>query len=114
MQAMTNLSIRRFSPVFFFAIASLSAGVVGGATTIHGLAPNSYGDAVSNGTPAPPKSGMTQDARSTSYDDCQGCSDQDRGYHWASLQNITSIADCPMDSWNFRRGCVAYMRDTGA
>jgi hypothetical protein len=48
-----------------------------------------------------------------SASDCDGCSERDLGYHWASVRQVSSVSDCPMESWDFRRGCVAYMRDTG-
>jgi hypothetical protein len=112
-RAMIDLSFRRFSAPLVFAFASLTAGTAGGFTAVHGLAPNSYGPAGTALASYRAEKAMPLEEQHVSYDDCQGCSDRDRGYHWASLQRIESLAECPLESWDFRRGCTAYMRDTG-
>jgi hypothetical protein len=112
---MIRSSLRTFSAPMVFGAISLTAGIIGGATTVHGLAPMHYGqaDAVSR----PPDRNLAAQEPSTveqaSASDCDGCSERDLGYHWASVRQVSSVSDCPMESWDFRRGCVAYMRDTG-
>jgi hypothetical protein len=113
-RVMIDLSFCRFSAPLVFAFVSLTAGTAGGFTAVHGLALNSYGQAGAAPAAYRAEKAMPQEeGQQVSYDDCQGCSDRDRGYHWASLQRIESVAECPMESWDFRRGCTAYMRDTG-
>lgn len=106
---MTN-TFRRFPPALLFAFGSLTTGMASGFAAVHDLAPNSYGPA---GTAYRAEAAMPREEQPVSSDDCEGCSDRDRGYHWASLQRIESATECPVESWDFRRGCTAYMRDTG-
>jgi hypothetical protein len=117
---MMTPAFNRLSMPVILTFLSLTGGVIGGTTAVHGLAPNSYGPSAPtliHHTPSDANSyGYDSESEPTqvaTYEDCQGCSERDRGYHWASLQRIGSIADCPMDSWDFQRGCVAYMRDAG-
>ncbi|MDB5685450.1 MAG: hypothetical protein JWR77_39 [Rhizorhabdus sp.] len=100
--------LQRFSSPIFITLLSISAGVVAGTTTVHGMSPQGYGP---GGSVIQRDSGAA--APSLAADSCDSCSEHDLGYHWASVQQLGSVADCPDDSWDFRRGCVAYMRDTG-
>lgn len=112
---MSNISFRTFSAPLMFAAVSLTAGIFGGTTTVRGLAPIPYGqaDAASRlPKPIPATDDETAPDEQASAN-CDGCSERDLGYHWASVRQISSGTDCPMESWDFRRGCVAYMRDTG-
>jgi hypothetical protein len=110
---MINMSFRRLSSPLAFALASLATGMASGFVAAHDLTPNGYGPGGAAPAAYRPEAASPQEAQPTSYDDCAGCSDRDRGYHWAALQRIASITECPDDSWDFRRGCNAYMRDTG-
>ncbi|SDC11284.1 hypothetical protein SAMN05444678_101382 [Sphingomonas sp. YR710] len=113
---MSNISFRTFSAPMVFVALSLTAGIFGGTATVHGLAPIPYGQA--DAASRQPKAIAATDdetapGEQASAADCDGCSERDLGYHWASVRQISSGTDCPMESWDFRRGCVAYMRDTG-
>jgi len=99
----------RSSPYIACAAVALIGGLSGGATAVHGLRLNSYG----NMPPAKVEAVVADDrayaiADETLYGDCSECSDRALGFRWASERNIMSPADCPNDSWHFRRGCVAY------
>lgn len=111
---MKTSSFRHFSPPIFFFAASLTGGIVAGTATVHGLAPTPYGQAEASSRLAN-RSSPDEDAvaEQASASDCDGCSERDLGYHWASIRQVSSASDCPMESWDFQRGCVAYMRDTG-
>jgi len=92
-------------------------GLLGGTTAVHGLRQNQYG-------PANPPALFTGASRADGKDyggygsngeyaeagvsGCAGCSERDLGYRWASLTQVRASADCPNDSWGFRRGCLDY------
>lgn len=105
---MSTTALQRISSPIFVTLLSISAGVVAGTTTVHGLSQQRYGPADAFVRADTPPS-----SQSLSAENCDSCSERDLGYHWASVQQLRSIADCPEDSWDFRRGCVAYMHDTG-
>jgi len=101
-------SSHRVSSAMVTILLSIAAGVVAGTVTVHNLSPRSYGPA-----DAIVRDSVAASSPSLAAESCDDCSERDLGYHWASLQQLRSIADCPDGSWDFRRGCVAYMRDTG-
>jgi hypothetical protein len=114
---MMHLASRQFSPPLLCAIASLAIGLFSGFAAVHNLSPKSYGPEINSLAPymggTKSEFAAQDDYQPASYDECDGCSDRDRGYHWAALQRIASVGECPSESWDFRRGCASYMRDTG-
>lgn len=113
---MSNTSFRPISAPVIFVAMSLTLGIAGGTSTVHGLAPTPYGQ--TDGAGRLPDRVHATEAESPPVEqasavDCDGCSERDLGYHWASVRQVSSVSDCPMESWDFQRGCVAYMRDTG-
>ncbi|WP_340313362.1 hypothetical protein [Rhizorhabdus argentea] len=102
--------LHRLSPPALCAMAAICGGLIAGESAVHGLRPNSYGPL------APPTligqhegagdSGATYGEGTTAG--CDDCSERDLGYRWAVLQAVRSPADCPNDSWGFRRGCLDY------
>ena len=91
----------------------MAGGLLSGAAAVHGLRQNAYGpiDAPSL-IRRDVESGYAEDASSNGdYRDgagCSDCSERDLGYRWATLAAIRSSAECPNDSWGFRRGCLDY------
>lgn len=104
---MPPLLLHRYSPLLISAAIAVGGGLLGGATAVHGLRLNSYGD------PSLPKPEIRAAAYNPDDNGCADCSDRTMGFNWASVRGIRSPADCPDDSWNFRRGCVDYARASG-
>ncbi len=99
--------LRRFALPAAFTIAALGAGLAGGTATVRGMETSRYG------MTAPPLVPASDDSATSIA--CDGCSEHDLGYRWAMARQVASSTDCPNDSWDFRRGCVDYMRGlTGA
>lgn len=106
---------KRLSPPALCAMFALAGGLMAGTTAVYGLRQNSYGPI------DPPalisRNGDADYSSSASFDGgydagaaagCDGCSERDLGYRWATLQAIRSATECPNDSWGFRRGCLDY------
>lgn len=102
---------RRLSPLTLCVLAAMVGGLLSGATAVHGLRPNSYGPVDTPSLINRSADGNYADATSPDYGDapgCEDCSERDLGYRWATLAAIRSSAECPNDSWGFRRGCLDY------
>jgi len=100
-----NLSFRHH-PFLACALIAVVGGMMGGATTVHGLQLNRYGD------PSTPAIRITPTAE-TSDIGCVDCSERALGFRWAAIRGISSSIDCPDESWDFRRGCAAYANGDG-
>lgn len=110
---------KRLSPPALCAMFALAGGMMAGTTAVYGLRQNSYGPvdppmlisrSGNSGYGSGYAAGNTTDE---GYDagaaaGCEGCSERDLGYRWATLQAIQSATECPNDSWGFRRGCLDY------
>jgi len=105
--------LRTISLPIALMCVSLTSGVTAGLVTVYDLAPKSYGPTLAS-LPYPSRHATSEvEQQPTVYEDCQDCSERDRGYHWAALQQIVSASECPNESWGFQRGCLSYTRDTG-
>ena len=109
-----STQLRQLTPPTICALIAAIGGLLGGATAVHGLRQNQYGP---TGSPVLANHGANtmSDAGTTSDTDpassasrCEGCSERDLGYRWATLARVHSPDDCPNDSWGFRRGCLDY------
>lgn len=109
LMAMSTL-LNHVPPMALCAVVALCGGLIGGASAVHGLRTNSYGPLdppalITHGDEpgyAPASSDQETSVR------CDDCSERDLGYRWAVLQAVRSSAECPNDSWSFRRGCLDY------
>jgi hypothetical protein len=109
------MRLKRLSPLTLCALAATVGGLLSGATAVHGLRQNSYGpiDAPSLITPNPDSDYSDGTPSDGGYGDrgaagCGDCSERDLGYRWATLAGVRASAECPNDSWGFRRGCLDY------
>jgi len=106
---------KRLSPPALCALLAAIGGLLGGSAAVQGLHQREYGPlhppslfgAGSEGVSA------ADDGDRGGYDEhgteaCDQCSERDLGYRWATLAQARSPADCPNDSWGFRRGCLDY------
>lgn len=102
--------LNRLSPPALCAMAALCGGLIAGASAVHGLRPKSYGPldppALISQRQEAGHGGETYGEGTTTG--CDDCSERDLGYRWAILQAVRSPAECPNDSWGFRRGCLDY------
>ena len=98
-------SSRQLTLPVICALLATIGGLLGGATAVHGLHQNEYGPI---GAPALLGQHPDDAATAPSSNGCEGCSERDLGYRWATLADVRSSADCPDDSWGFRRGCLDY------
>lgn len=121
---MRSLSLRQFSASTLCALGALAGGLLSGAATVHGLRENSYGpanppalvrDAGFGGASANEEEGGFGGYQSDNGDDdtvsagCYECSERDLGYRWAAMAAVRLPAQCPADSWGFRRGCLDFI-----
>ncbi len=97
------------------ALIAAVGGLLGGTTAVHGLQQNHYGPENPTALFAPRDDMITaQDSygnggyETRNAEGCQGCSERDLGYRWATLAAVRSSDQCPNDSWGFRRGCLDY------
>ncbi|WP_076071402.1 hypothetical protein [Sphingomonas montana] len=42
--------------------------------------------------------------------DCDGCTNYDAGYRWASARGIATVDDCFGEDWARQRGCLAFVQ----
>lgn len=108
-----KIELNRLSPPAWCALIAAIGGLLSGATAVHGLRQNQYGP--SNPPSLIQNSAVVYESVYTngghaegSTTDCQGCSERDLGYRWATLAQVHSSDQCPNDSWGFRRGCLDY------
>jgi hypothetical protein len=97
---------RNPTPFTLCALVAAIGGLLGGTTAVHGLHQKQYGP-----SHPPPLFGQQPDTSGdadNSINGCEGCSERELGYRWASLAEVRSPANCPNDSWGFRRGCLDY------
>ncbi|MHA3791429.1 hypothetical protein ACX0MU_07200 [Rhizorhabdus wittichii] len=108
-------SPRRMSPLLLCLFAAMTGGITAGAVAVHGLRPNRYGPIEPPSLFAPAQAGAPSDAAADAPDGllsaarCDQCSERDLGYRWAALAAVHEPAQCPNDSWAFRRGCLDYV-----
>jgi hypothetical protein len=94
------------------AVAAVLGGTLAGVATVDGLTQHRYGpaDGISLFAPAEASTISSMSGNGGSSEaGCTECSERDRGYRWAVLAAVRSPDQCPVDSWNFRRGCLDFV-----
>jgi len=94
------------------AVAAVLGGTLAGVATVDGVTQHRYGpvDGISLFAPAEASTISSTSVNGESSEaDCTECSERDRGYRWAVLASVRSPDQCPVDSWNFRRGCLDFV-----
>lgn len=108
-----RIELNRLSPSALCALIAAVGGLLGGAAAVHGLRQNQYGPLnppmlVRNSAISDESIYTNGGYAENSETSCQGCSERDLGYRWATLAQVSSSQQCPNDSWGFRRGCLDY------